>query len=140
MAAEGFGASIKRREDQRFLTGKGTYTDDIVRPGQLYAYILRSPFAHAKITSLDVEPAKSSAGVALVLTGADLAAAKVGGIPCGWQITNKDGSKMKEPPHPALVVDRVRHVGDPVAMVVAATKSQAREAALKIAVEYEELP
>jgi aerobic carbon-monoxide dehydrogenase large subunit len=140
MAAEGFGASIKRKEDYRFLTGKGTYTDDIVRPGQLHAHILRSPFAHAKVTSIDVSEARGAPGVVAVFTGADLVAAKVGGIPCGWQITNKDGTKMKEPAHPALVTDRVRHVGDPVAMVVAATRAQAREAALRIAVEYEELP
>ncbi len=140
MATDGFGTSLKRKEDHRFLTGKGVYTDDIVRPGQLHAYILRSPFAHAKIVSIDTDAARTSPGVAAVYTGKDLAAAKIGGIPCGWQITNKDGTKMVEPGHPALVTERVRHVGDQVAMVVAATKAQARDAALKIAVEYEELP
>src|SRR6185503_3617183 len=79
-------------------------------------------------------------GVVAVYTGKDLAAAGVGGIPCGWQITNKDGSKMNEPAHPALAVDRVRHVGDPVAMVVADSKEQARTAALAINVDYDELP
>jgi len=139
MASEGFGASIKRKEDFRFLTGQGRYTDDIVRPGQLYAYVLRSPYAHAKIVSIDTAAAKAAPGIVAVYTGADLAG--LGGIPCGWQITNKDGAtKMIEPPHPALVTDRVRHVGDQVAMVVAETKAQARAAALQIEVEYEELP
>jgi aerobic carbon-monoxide dehydrogenase large subunit len=140
MSELGIGASARRKEDYRFLTGKGLYVDDIVRPGQLHAYILRSPFAHARIVSIDTTAAKESPGVVAVYTGADLEAAGVGGIPCGWQITNKDGSKMTEPAHPALAVGKVRHVGDQVALVVAETKEQARAAGLAIAVEYEELP
>jgi carbon-monoxide dehydrogenase large subunit len=140
MSDMGIGVAVKRKEDARFLTGKGTYTDDIVRPGQLHAYVLRSPFAHARIVSIDAGAARSSPGVVAIYTGEDLAAAKVGGVPCGWQITNKDGSKMKEPAHPVLGIGKVRHVGDPVALVVAETKAQARAAALAIAVEYDELP
>ena len=136
----GVGDRVQRVEDYRFLTGKGNYTDDIVRPRQLYAYMLRSPFAHAKITSIDTAAARKAPGVVAVYTGKDLADAKVGGIPCGWQITNKDGSKMKEPAHPALAQGKVRHVGDQVAMVVAESKEQARAGAAAINVEYEELP
>jgi carbon-monoxide dehydrogenase large subunit len=136
----GIGQAVKRKEDYRFLTGRGQYTDDIVRPGQLYAHILRSPFAHARIKSIDVEPARAMPGVVAVYTGQDLVNAKVGGIPTGWQITNKDGSKMKEPAHPALAVDRVRHVGDQVAMVVAESRAAARAASLAIVVDYDELP
>ena len=136
----GVGDRVQRVEDFRFLTGKGNYTDDIVRPRQLYAYMLRSPFAHAKITSIDTAAARKAPGVVAVYTGKDLADAKVGGIPCGWQITNKDGSKMKEPAHPALAQGKVRHVGDQVAMVVAESKEQARAGAAAINVEYEELP
>ena len=139
-ASGGIGERVQRVEDYRFLTGAGRYTDDIVRPRQLYAFILRSPFAHAKLGAIDADAARKAPGVVAVYTGKELADAKVGGIPCGWQITNKDGSKMKEPAHPALAQGKVRHVGDPVAMVVAETREQARAAALAMNVEYEELP
>ncbi len=139
MSETGIGARVKRVEDQRFLTGKGNYTDDINRPNQTYAFILRSPHAHARITSLDASAAQASEGVVAVFTGKDIAAAEVGGLPCGWQIHNKDGSPMAEPPHPMLVADKVRHVGDQVAMVIAETRDQARDAAEKIVVEYETL-
>ncbi len=135
---EGIGASVKRKEDLRFLSGRGQYTDDINRPGQLHAYILRSPHAHARITALDVAAAKAMPGVRAVYTSADMAA--VGGIPCGWQIHNKDGTPMAEPKHPVLAEGKVRHVGDPVAVVVADTRPQARDAAEAIAVEYDVLP
>src|SRR5438552_14092729 len=88
------GAPVRRREDFRFLTGQGTYTDDIDRPGQLYAYILRSPHAHARITGIDTSAALSAPGVVAVYTGKDMAADGVGGLPCGWQIDSKDGSPM----------------------------------------------
>src|SRR5215467_5572850 len=100
------GTPVRRREDYRFLTGQGTYTDDINRPGQLYAYILRSPHANARIAGLDTGAAQRAAGVVAVYTGADFAADGIGGLPCGWQVHSKDGSPMHEPPHPVLVTDR----------------------------------
>jgi carbon-monoxide dehydrogenase large subunit len=130
------GTPVRRREDYRFLTGQGTYTDDINRPGQLHAYILRSPHANARITGIDTSAAKTAPGVAAVFTGADMAADGIGGLPCGWLINSKDGSPMKEPGHPVLVTDRVRHVGDHVAVVLAESLTEARDAAEKIAVDY----
>jgi len=134
------GTPVRRREDYRFLIGRGTYTDDINRPGQLYAYILRSPHAHARITGVDIAAATGAPGVAAVYTGATMAADGVGGLPCGWQVHSKDGSPMAEPPHPVLAVDRVRHVGDPVALVIADTPAQARDAAELVSVDYAEEP
>jgi aerobic carbon-monoxide dehydrogenase large subunit len=139
MADTGIGASVRRKEDFRFLTGRGTYTDDINRPGQTYAHILRSPHASAKIRSVDTSKAKQAPGVVAVFTGADYAADGKGGLPCGWLIHSKDGSPMVEPPHPPLVADFVRHIGDQVAVVIAETKAQARDAAELITVDYEEL-
>ena len=134
------GTPVRRREDYRFLTGQGTYTDDINRPGQLHAYILRSPHANARIAGIDTSAAASAPGVVTVYTGKDMAADGVGGLPCGWQIHSKDGSPMVEPPHPPLVTDRVRHVGDQVAVVIAETLAQARDAAELIQVDYAEEP
>ncbi|MEO0681363.1 MAG: xanthine dehydrogenase family protein molybdopterin-binding subunit [Pseudomonadota bacterium] len=134
----GIGAATKRREDIRFLTGKGRYTDDINVAGQSYAYILRSNTAHATINSIDVSAAAAAAGVLAVMTSADLEG--VGGLPCGWQIHSRDGSPMAEPPHPVLAAGKVRHVGDPIAMVVAETYEQARDAAEKIEVDLGALP
>ena len=134
------GTPVRRREDYRFLTGQGTYTDDINRPGQFYAYILRSPHADARIAGIDTSAAASAPGVVAVYTGKDMAADGVGGLPCGWQVHSKDGSPMIEPPHPPLVIDRVRHVGDQVAVVIAETLAQAREAAELIQVDYVEEP
>src|SRR5215470_16945805 len=131
MGSFGIGAAVRRKEDRRFLTGKGTYTDDINRPGQLQAYLLRTPHAHAEIAEIDTAKAKAAPGVAAVFTGADLQAPelKVGGLPCGWLVTSKDGSPMAEPPRPLLAQGKVRHVGDPVAVVVAETRHQAEAAA-----------
>ena len=140
MGFEGIGASVRRREDLRFLSGRGNYTDDINRPGQLYAVIVRSPHPHAAIRGIDTAAAKAAPGVHAVFTGADLAAEKVGGLPCGWQVRNKDGSPMAEPPHPVLAIGKVRHVGDPVAVVIAETKAQARDAAELDSVTYDVLP
>jgi aerobic carbon-monoxide dehydrogenase large subunit len=140
MSETGIGASVRRKEDGRFVTGQGRYVDDINRPGQLYAYILRSPEAHAELTSVDIAAAAAAEGVVAVYTGADLAADEVGGVPCGWQIHNKDGSPMVEPPHPALAQGRVRHVGDQVAVVIASTRAQAKAAAALIEVDYQPLP
>ena len=130
------GTPVRRREDYRFLTGQGTYTDDINRPRQLYAYILRSPYANARITGIDSAAAATASGVVAIYTGQDLAADGVGGLPCGWQIHSKDGSPMHEPPHPVLAIDRARHVGDPVAVVIADSLAQARDAAELIQVDY----
>src|SRR4029077_15827704 len=138
MAEQGIGASVQRKEDFRFLTGRGTYTDDINRHGQTHAYILRSPHASAKIRSVDTSKAKQAPGVVAIFTGADYAADGKGGLPCGWQIHSKDGSPMVEPPHPPLVVDRVRHVGDQVAVVIAESLAQARDAAELIELDYVE--
>ncbi|HVM79254.1 MAG TPA: xanthine dehydrogenase family protein molybdopterin-binding subunit [Stellaceae bacterium] len=140
MSDGGIGASVRRKEDARFLTGRGTYTDDINRPGQLYVYILRSPHAHAEIGSIDASKAKKAPGVVAVFTGADLAADNVGGLPCGWLVKSKDGSPMIEPPHPVLAQGRVRHVGDPVAAVIAESREQAKDAAEQINVAYKTLP
>ncbi|MFD2262525.1 xanthine dehydrogenase family protein molybdopterin-binding subunit [Lacibacterium aquatile] len=131
------GASVKRREDQRFLTGRGTYTDDFNRPQQTHAYFLRSPHAHAALKRVDVTAAKAAPGVVAIFTGEDM---KVGSIPCGWQIHNKDGSPMAEPGHPPLAQGFVRHVGDQVAVVIAETLEQAKEAAELIEVDYSPLP
>ena len=140
MNAPLIGQSIKRKEDARFLTGAGQYTDDVVLPGQTYACFLRSPHAHARIRSIDIAKARSAPGVVGVFTGEDLAAAKVGGLPCGWLITDVNGQPMKEPPHPPLAQGKVRYVGDHVAVAIAETLHQARDAAEAIAVDYEILP
>ena len=137
----GIGAAVKRREDFRFLKGIGKYTDDITLPGQTYLYLLRSPLAHAKINGIDVSQAKSAPGVVAVFTQADIdASGPVGGLPCGWLVTSRDGSPMKEPKHPILASGKVRHVGDPVVAIVAETLQQAKDAAELVAVDYEELP
>ncbi|HEU0216399.1 MAG TPA: xanthine dehydrogenase family protein molybdopterin-binding subunit [Stellaceae bacterium] len=130
------GTPVRRREDYRFITGQGTYTDDINRPRQLYAYILRSPHASARINSVDTSAAAKAAGVAAIYTGKDMEADGIGGLPCGWQIHSKDGSPMLEPPHPVLASGRVRHVGDPVAVVIAESLGQARDAAELVEVDY----
>jgi carbon-monoxide dehydrogenase large subunit len=136
----GIGQPVRRVEDRRFLTGGGRYLDDIVRPFQAHAAVLRSPHAHARIGAIDIAAALAAPGVVAVFTGADLARDNLGTIPCVSALTNRDGSPMALPPRPALVRDRVRHVGDAVALVVAETAAQARDAADRIAVEYETLP
>src|SRR5450631_2197306 len=133
------GQSLRRREDRRFLTGDGQYTDDVTMHGQTYAVFLRSPHAHARIRGIKLDAAKKSPGVLHIFTGADLADAKVGGLPCGWLIHSKDGAPMKEPGHPVLAQGKVRHVGDQVALVVAESIAEAKDAAELIEVEYDEL-
>jgi carbon-monoxide dehydrogenase large subunit len=140
MTATGIGSSVKRKEDHRFVTGKGKYVDDINRPGQAHAFFLRSPHAHAAIKSIDASAALEAPGVVAVFTGDDLAADKVGGLICGWMIHSKDGAPMKAGPHPALAQGKVRYVGDHVAVVIADTLAQARDAAEKIVVDYDVLP
>jgi carbon-monoxide dehydrogenase large subunit len=139
MTATGIGAPVRRREDFRFITGQGRYTDDIERPGQSYAYFLRSPHAHAAIRSIDASAAISTPGVLAVLTGDDLAKDGVGGLICGWMIHSKDGTPMKAGAHPALAQGKVRYVGDHVAVVVAETLAIAKDAAEKIVVDYQVL-
>jgi aerobic carbon-monoxide dehydrogenase large subunit len=140
MSATGIGAAVRRKEDQRFITGKGHYTDDISRPGQSFAYFVRSPHAHATIKSIDAKAAAKMPGVLAVLTGVELAADKIGNLICGWMIHSKDGSPMKMAAHPALAVGKACHVGDSVAVVVAETLAQARDAAEKVQVDYAVLP
>jgi carbon-monoxide dehydrogenase large subunit len=140
MTATGIGASVRRKEDQRFVTGRGHYVDDLTRPGQAYAYFLRSPHAHAVIRAIDTGAARAKPGVLAVLTGEELAADKVGGLICGWMIHSKDGTPMKAGPHPALAQGKVRYVGDHVALVVAESLAEAKDAAEAIQVDYEVLP
>ena len=134
------GESVLRKEDYRFLTGAGNYTDDIDLPLMSHAVFVRSPHAHARVLKVDISKALKSPGVVSVLTGADVAEAKINGLPCGWLITSTDGQPMKEPPHPILALDKVRYVGDHVAMVVAETLEQAKNAAELVEVEYDVLP
>jgi carbon-monoxide dehydrogenase large subunit len=136
----GIGAAVRRREDFRFITGKGQYTDDISRPGETRAVFVRSPHAHARIKRVDVSTASAMPGVLAVLTGADLAGDKIGNLICGWMIHSKDGSPMKMAPHPAIAAEKVCYVGDPVAVVVAETLAQARDAAEAVRVDYDVLP
>src|ERR1700710_2833457 len=140
MGFEGIGASVRRKEDVRFLSGKGNYTDDINRPGQLYAVIKRADRPHATINGIDIAAASAAPGGGGVFVCGGRAAEGIGGLPCGWQIHSKDGSPMAEPPHPVIAVGKVRHVGDPVAVVIAESKQQAKNAAELIEVDYTDLP
>ena len=140
MANDGIGARVLRKEDKRFITGKGRYTDDIALSGTTHAQFVRSPHAHARIKSIDIGEAAASPGVVAVLTGADLADDRIGGLICGWMIHSKDGSPMKAGAHPAIAHDIARYVGDIVAVVIGETRNIARDAAEKVMVEYEELP
>jgi carbon-monoxide dehydrogenase large subunit len=140
MSQSPIGKPLLRREDERFLTGRGQYTDDVVLPRQTYGYFLRSPHAHARIRSVDTSAALKAPGVVAIFTGRDIADSKIGGLPCGWLIHSRDGSPMKEPPHPIIAADKVLHVGDQVALIVAETAVQAKDAAEAIVVDYEELP
>ena len=136
--SEGIGKSVPRKEDGRFITGKGRYTDDIKQVGQSHAYFVRSPHAHADVVSIDVEEALSAPGVIAVLTGADVTADGLGGLPCGWMIHSKDGSEMKQPHHPVLADNRVHYLGEPVAMVIADTALEAKNAAELVVVDWAE--
>src|SRR6185295_1648370 len=140
MGETGIGAAVRRKEDFRFITGKGQYTDDISRPGQTYIHFVRSPHAHAKIKKIDATAAKTMPGVVAVLTGADLAADKIGNLICGWAISSKDGTPMKMSAHPAIANEKANHVGDAVAVVVAETLAQAKEIGEKLVIDYEVLP
>jgi carbon-monoxide dehydrogenase large subunit len=137
---EGIGARLVRKEDKRFITGKGKYTDDVRLHGMTYASFVRSPHAHAKIKSIDVAAAKAMPGVVDVLTGQQIVDDKVGNLICGWMIHSKDGSPMKMGAWPAMAPEIVRFVGQAVAVVIAETRNQARDAAEAVVVAYEELP
>src|SRR5262252_8259054 len=134
------GQSVSRFEDPRLLKGGGRYVGDMVLPGMVSAYVLRSPHAHARIRSIDTTKAKAAPGVLAVLTGADWAASGFGDLPVAAGMKLRDGAPMYRPKYPALVQDRVRWVGDYVAFVVAETRLQATDAAELIAVDYEPLP
>ena len=134
----GIGAASKRREDVRFLSGTGKYTDDINIAKQTYVYFLRSSVAHGRLNAVDIAAAEAAPGVVKIFTGKDFEG--VGGLPCGWQVTDKNGEPMKEPPHPILAQGKVRHVGDPIAAVVAESWAEARDAAELIELDIEELP
>jgi carbon-monoxide dehydrogenase large subunit len=133
------GQSVKRVEDQRFITGKGQYTDDITLPGMTFATIIRSPLAHANIKNIDLSAAKNAPGYVASFVGGDIPEA-IAGVPCGWQVDFKNGDTMKEPPHPLLARTKALHVGDGIAVVIAETQAQAKDAAAMVEVEYEELP
>src|SRR5581483_2256486 len=135
MATTLFGSGIRRREDPRLITGTATYTDDLKLAGLSYAAILRSPYAHARITRIDVTAARAAPGVLAVYTGADIRD-RVAPVPCAWNIPNAD---LKVPPHPLLAHEKVRYVGDGVALVVAESRAAARDALDLIDVDYEPL-
>ena len=139
MSKFGLAQPVRRVEDPRLLKGAGRYTDDITLPGMLFGIVLRSPHAAANITLLDASAARTMAGVKAVYTGDDLKQDGIGGLPCAVVMTNRDGSKGAMPPHPVLADGVVRHVGDPVAFIVAATPAEARDAAEAILVEYDVL-
>ena len=133
-----FGRPVRRLEDGRFIQGKGRFVDDVILPRQTYAAFVRSPYAHARITELDAAPALEMPGVLRVMTAADLAG--VANLPCGWMIHSRDGSEMKVGARPILASQIVRYVGEPIAVVVAETRDQARDAAEAVMVGYDELP
>src|SRR3954468_24549844 len=139
MAEKGVGVAVLRREDQRFITGKGRYTDDINQHGQAYAYFVRSPHAHARIMGIDKASAEGQPGVLAVLTGEDAKADGLGNLICGWLVKSKDGSPMKAGPHPLLALEKVRYAGDPVAVVIAETYQQAKDAGEVLQVDYDEI-
>src|SRR5258705_907932 len=138
MGVEGIGASVGRREDRRFITGKGRYVDDIKLVGLTHAHFIRSPHAHAKVKSIDTSAAMKMPGVVGVLTGQQIVDDKVGNLICGWAITSKDGSPMKMGAWPAMAPETVRFVRQAVACVIGETKNQAKDAAEAVIVEFDE--
>ncbi len=140
MGVEGIGASVVRKEDRRFITGRGRYVDDIKLQGMTHAHFIRSPHGHAKVKSIDSSAAMEMPGVVGVLTGQQIVDDKVGNLICGWAVSSKDGSPMKMGAWPAMAPETVRFVGQAVAVVIAETKNQAKDAAEAVVVTYEELP
>ena len=136
----GVGQPVKRFEDLRLITGAGRYTDDIALPGMAFAHVLRSPVAHGTIRGIEAEAARAMPGVLLVLTGQDVEADGLGDVPCMHPLNSRDGSPRHDTPRPVLAVGKVRHVGQPVAVVVAETLAQAKDAAEAILVDYDALP
>ena len=136
----GIGVSVKRKEDARFITGVGNYTDDINEPGQLYAVFARSPYARARIKNIDKQSALSAEGVAAVFVGRELAEDGIGDLPCGWMIHSKDGSEMIAPAHPPIATEYLNYVGEPYAIVIGETLQAARDAVELLEVDFEELP
>jgi len=139
MASSLIGSRVERKEDKKFLTGKGRYTSDINLANQTYAYFIRSPHARATISKVDISKASKAPGVVRILTGNDLAKDKIGGLIAGWKIVSQDGTDMKCPPHPPLANNTVNFVGDHVAVVIAETLDQAKDAAEKVRVDYKVL-
>ena len=130
------GQPYRRKEDDRFITGKGRYGDDVNIPGQTYACFVRSPHAHARILGMDSTEALAAPGVIAILTGTDMAAAGLGGMPCIAELPGRNGGPANVKPYrSALCVGTARHAGDPVAMVIAATWRQARDAADMVSVD-----
>jgi len=145
MGTNAFGQSLRRKEDQALLLGQGQFTADLTRPGMAVAVMIRSSHAHAVLVAIDAEAARAVPGVLAVLTGADYAAAGLGGIPAGSDLIRLPGTPPDQgfrfrPKHPALAQTRVRFVGDTVAMVVAETEAIARDAAELVVIEYDSLP
>ena len=136
----GMGSPVGRVEDERFVTGAGRFTDDIDLPGQAHAVLVRSSQAHARLRRVSTAAAQAAPGVLGVLTAGDLADDGVGTLPCQYVIANRDGSPQALPPRPALAQERVRHVGEAIALVVAKTLAEARDAAELVEVDYEPLP
>ena len=130
------GSRVERKEDKKFLTGKGRYTADITLANQTHAIFIRSPHARAQIKKVDTSKAQKAPGVVAVFTGEDIANDKIGGLIAGWKIVSEDGTEMKVPPHPPLAKDSVNYVGDHVAVVIAETLDQAKAAADMVKVDY----
>jgi len=136
----GIGQPIRRHEDLRLITGQGRYTDDIVLPRMTHAFVLRAPVAHAHIKRIDATAARRMPEVLLVATGEDIRAAGLGDVPCMVPLVNRDGTPRHNTPRPVLALGKVRHVGQPVALVVAESFNAARDAAEAVEVEYDQLP
>ncbi|MGH7087333.1 MAG: xanthine dehydrogenase family protein molybdopterin-binding subunit, partial [Stellaceae bacterium] len=140
MGQFGIGQAVRRKEDVRFITGTGRFTDDVRRPGMAHAVFIRSPHAHARLGAIGAAAARSAPGVLAVFTGADVSAAGLGRIRCVVPLQNRDGSPYDNPGRPLLAQGKVRHVGEAVAMVVAESLVAAKDAAELVAVSYEPVP
>src|SRR6201984_3388979 len=136
----GIGQPMRRHEDLRLITGRGRYTDDVILPRMTHAFVLRSPVAHAHIKRIDAPAARRMLGGLFVVTGGAVRADGRGDGPCTVPLVNRDGTSRHDTPRPVLALGKVRHVGQPVALVVAETLAAARDAAEAIAVDYETLP
>ena len=139
MVKFGVNQSVERKEDFRLITGSGEYTDDITLEGQLYGYMLRSPVAHAKILSIDVDDARAAPGVVDIILGTELEADKANQLPCMIPLKNRDGSDRPDPGHPVLATDKVRYAGDNIAYIVAESLAEAKNASELIMFDFDEL-